>query len=224
MRKNKLTMKKIIDQTKKGAAALMAVAVCFSSCYKEDMQTLYSRQYVTPDLTKLIDDVNTALTDLRTGINNIENKEPISALEYVTKDGVQVGANITFGNKTVYVPFGTKGERGNPGDDCIITLGENGNWYINDKDSGKPWKGRKGETLQLGIKQAEDGLHYWTTKKTGDEEPTYLLNGDGSRARAYVIDGEICSSLDGSCCMLQQLLQRRRAERLQSPICYPRTD
>lgn len=50
----------------------------------------------------------------------------------------------------------SKGEKGDPGQDgkdgITPTIGENGNWYIGDTDTGKPSRGEKGDTGLKGDK------------------------------------------------------------------------
>ena len=44
-----------------------------------------------------------------------------------------------------------KGQKGDPGDNGITpTIGENGNWYLGDEDTGKPSRGEKGDPGQKG--------------------------------------------------------------------------
>lgn len=46
-------------------------------------------------------------------------------------------------------PKGDPGKDGEPGKDGITpTIGENGNWFLGDEDTGKPSRGEKGETVQ----------------------------------------------------------------------------
>ena len=46
---------------------------------------------------------------------------------------------------------GNPGEKGDPGQDGITpTIGENGNWYLGDEDTGKPSRGEKGDPGQKG--------------------------------------------------------------------------
>lgn len=107
-------------------AALCGFALLFGaqSCYREDMQQLYSRQYLTSvglkDLQDLTDATNKQLKDLQLLIEKMGNKEPITKTEEVFKEiggkQVAVGINLTFGDKTVYIPYGKDGANGAKGE------------------------------------------------------------------------------------------------------------
>lgn len=162
-----------------------------TGCYKEDTQILYSRQYVIPDLTKLRDSLNNNLNGLRDGLIRLEQKEPISNIAYVTQNGDTVGVSLTFGTQTVYVPFG---RNGNNGSSYVVTMGTDGNWYINGQDTGNPWRGVDGTdgvdglTPVFGIKQDTDGNFYWTIKWPNQSE-TFMTDASGNKIRANGQDG-----------------------------------
>lgn len=58
--------------------------------------------------------------------------------------------------KTLEGGGASKGEKGDPGQDgkdgITPTIGENGNWYLGDTDTGKPSRGEKGDTGLKGDK------------------------------------------------------------------------
>ena len=111
---------------------------------------------------------------------------------------------------------GDTGSKGDPGEDGITpTIGENGNWYLGDKDTGKPSRGEKGNpgdkgnpgekgdpgptgatpNIQIGTVQTLDPGQQATASMTGTPENP-LLNlgipkgekgdpGEGSEAEPY---------------------------------------
>lgn len=156
----------------KSFLALLAIAFSLSSCYKEDTQILYSRQYVIPSLTAWRDSVNNSLKELHLGLVAISKREPVTNLEYVVVNGDTVGVRMTLGKKTIYIPYGKNGRdgkdglNGKDGKDAkpyVITMGENGHWFINGEDTGKSWRGEKGEKGDKGKdgangKDGKDGI------------------------------------------------------------------
>lgn len=144
--------------------ALFTVVLTLSSCYKEDIQDLYGRQYVIPSLTAWRDSVNNRLKELHLGLMAISKREPVSDLEYVVEKGDTLGVKITLGIKTVFVPYGKKGKDGRDGKGgrdgqaYEITMGENGHWFVNGEDTGKSWRGVKGEKGDQGD-SGKDGLN-----------------------------------------------------------------
>lgn len=56
-------------------------------------------------------------------------------------------------------PKGDPGKDGAPGKDGITpTIGENGNWFLGNEDTGKPSRGEKGESAADAVKYTEQGL------------------------------------------------------------------
>lgn len=63
---------------------------------------------------------------------------------------------------------GPKGDPGAPGKDGITpTIGQNGNWYLGEEDTGKPSRGETGP-------QGTPGVYYGTTPPTGDTHPVWI--------------------------------------------------
>lgn len=99
---------------------------------------------------------------------------------------------------------GDTGSKGDPGKDGITpTIGENGNWYLGEEDTGKPSQGGKGDpgeigatpNIQIGTVQTLDPGQQATASMTGTPENP-LLNlgipkgekgdpGEGSEAESY---------------------------------------
>lgn len=82
-------------------------------------------------------------------------------------------AGYEDGVLTIGIPLGAAGQDGAPGQDGITpTIGDNGNWYLGDTDTGKP---SRGETGQAGA-DGRDGA---------DGQP----GADGKSAYQYAVEG-----------------------------------
>lgn len=143
----------------------LVVLTSLQSCYKEDAQELYQRQYVTSvalaDLQDQANIFNKQIGDLQLAINNLRDREPISKLIYETTGTDTTGAFMTLGNTTIYIPFGRNGRDGKDGQDgkdgvtpaFDVTIGADGNWYINGRNTGRRAQGERGIVGEKG----EDG-------------------------------------------------------------------
>ena len=110
-------------------ALLFASAGTFTSCkdYDDDINNLQTQ----------IDDVKTAIAELQSKVDGGK---------YVTdvaKEGD--GIKITWSDNTSSVIETIKGADG-----TIVTMGENGNWFIDGEDTGVSYKGEKGEAGEQG--------------------------------------------------------------------------
>lgn len=83
----------------------------------------------------------------------------VSDLQAQIKDGAVItdvsstatGVTVTLSNgKTFNLTNGTNGTNGAPG--SVVTIGDNGNWYIDGADTGKPARGDKGDKGDQGDK------------------------------------------------------------------------
>ena len=94
----------------------------------------------------LMDEALTEVDNLNINVNKIDTT---TTVEITKKDGT---------TKTVNILDGERGENGTDGQDGITpTIGQNGNWYISDTDTGKPSRGIQGEQGIQGI-QGEQGI------------------------------------------------------------------
>lgn len=94
----------------------------------------------------LMDQALTEVDNLNIDVNKIDTT---TTVEITKKNGT---------TKTVNILDGEKGENGTDGQDGITpTIGENGNWYIGDTDTGKPSRGIQGEQGIQGV-QGEQGI------------------------------------------------------------------
>ena len=75
---------------------------------------------------------------------------------------------IEFQKNNASLSFSEALLKGKDGADGITpTIGANGNWYLDDTDTGKPSRGEKGEKGDTGAKGADGkapvkGTDYWT--------------------------------------------------------------
>lgn len=216
-------------------------------CYKEDVQELYSRQYVTSVNLRMLDDVadslNNKINEIQKAVILLRDREVVSKLVYNVKDGDTLGATLTYDTLSTYIPFGRKGKDGRdglngkdgtpgrdglngkdgapgrdglngkdgtpgrdglngkdgaPGRDGVvptISIGSNGNWYINDSDTGKPSIGQKGdpgETPQISLRENPDDPNdkniYWYIRFADGSGHFLLVNGE--KIRANGLDGK----------------------------------
>lgn len=105
------------------------------------------------DLTERVKKLESTVSDLQTAINNgavITDVTPITN-----------GVKVTLSNgKSFDVTNGKDGNDGAPGapgkDGSVVTIGANGNWFIDGKDTGFASKGDKGEKGDPG-KDGNDG-------------------------------------------------------------------
>lgn len=94
----------------------------------------------------LMDEALTEVDNLNIDVNKIDTT---TTVEITKKDGT---------TKTVNILDGEKGENGTDGTDGLTpTIGDNGNWYLGDVDTGKPSRGIQGEQGIQGI-QGEQGI------------------------------------------------------------------
>ena len=117
----------------------------FTACsdYDEDIDSLNER----------VDAVEKSIAGLQASIeagNVITNVES-------TDNGVKV----TLSDGTSFeLTNGKDGAAGAPG--SVVTIGDNGNWFIDGVDTGKPSRGEKGEQGEQGVQgpQGEQGIHW----------------------------------------------------------------
>lgn len=94
----------------------------------------------------LMDEALTEVDNLNINVNKIDTT---TTVEITKKDGTAKSVNILDGEK---------GEDGIDGADGLTpTIGDNGNWYLGDTDTGKPSRGIQGEQGIQGI-QGEQGI------------------------------------------------------------------
>jgi hypothetical protein len=106
--------------------------------------------------------MNTSITSLQTIVNALQQKDFITTVAPINKDGKEVGYAITFSSgKSITSYHGNDGKDGSDGAD-----------------------GKDGHTPIIGVKQASDGVYYWTV------DGEWLLDADGNKIKAQSADSE----------------------------------
>ncbi|MDR2919983.1 MAG: hypothetical protein LBV72_11545 [Tannerella sp.] len=155
--------------------------VTMSNCYKDDISILYSRQYELEERLKVLEetvsDINTEITTIWNILNAGDHVLSVEDLP----DGS--GFKITFLNAGVkIIKHGV-----------TPTVGENGNWWIGDKDTGIKAEGKDGITPVIGVAKdpsdPSDNNYYWT-KQLGAAPATFILDSTGKKIRANASDGQ----------------------------------
>ena len=154
---------------------LLATIVCaaiLSSCDKYDdskvWDTLNDHENRIQHLEELCAQMNTNISSLQTIVNALQQKDFITTVAPINKDGKEVGYSITFSSgKSITIYHGNDGKNGSDGED-----GKDG------KD------GTDGHTPIIGVKQASDGVYYWTV------DGEWLLDADGNKIKAQSADSE----------------------------------
>lgn len=177
------------------SGCLLGLLLLLTACYKEDINTLYSRQYeLTSELAGIngeIDRINKEIKELRDLYDALANKTPLIGFEYrvVVNDGRKdtLGIDITTDTSTFFIPFGN-GKDGNDGKSPVVSISDDGYWVINGEKT--KWKATSGENGGTPIISAAkdpsdpaDENYYWTVKYPGDKEASFLIV-DGEKVQA----------------------------------------
>lgn len=90
----------------------------------------------------------------------LESKQPTG--DYLKQEDLPEAINDALAQANESGEFdGAKGDPGVPGKDGITpTIGENGNWYLGDTDTGKPSRGEAGADGHTPVR----GADYWTAE------------------------------------------------------------
>ncbi|MBP3289902.1 MAG: hypothetical protein J6L75_02920 [Alistipes sp.] len=138
---------------------------CFSACEYDDsalvnrMDDFESR---LERLEELCAQMNTNISSLQTIVNALQQKDFITAVAPITKNGEEIGYTIGFtSGNTITIYHGKDGENGENGED-----------------------GTDGHTPIIGVKRAANGIYYWTID--GD----WLLDENGAKVQAAATNGE----------------------------------
>ena len=112
------------------------------------------------------------------------------ATNMATKDDVGIAVNEALAQAKASGEF-------DGADGLTPTIGENGNWYLGDADTGKPSRGDKGADGKSAYQYAQDGGYTGTeaefAEKLAQEMPTTLPN-----PNALTFTGAVTGSYDGS--------------------------
>ena len=116
-------------------------------------------------LEELCKQMNTNISSLQTLVNALQNKDCITSVVPITKDGEIIGYTISFTQSAPITIYngqdGKDGQDGKPGED-----------------------GKDGSTPVIGVKQDADGIYYWTLN--GD----WLTDDSGNKIKAEGRDGQ----------------------------------
>ena len=104
------------------------------------------------EVNEKLDDVNTAITEANNLDADVIKVAKISTLSITKKDGTIKSVDILDGADGKDGETGPAGKDGKDGvdgkdgtDGITPTIGNNGNWYLGDEDTGKPSRGATGE-------------------------------------------------------------------------------
>lgn len=116
-------------------------------------------------LEELCKQMNTNISSLQTLVDALQNKDYITSVVPITKDGKTIGYTISFTQSAPITIYngqdGKDGQNGKPGED-----------------------GKDGSTPVIGVKQDADGIYYWTLN--GD----WLTDDSGNKIKAEGRDGQ----------------------------------
>lgn len=110
----------------------------------------------------------------------------------VSKSGTATTITLTDKDgetSSVSILDGAKGDTGSAGSDGITpTIGNNGNWYLGETDTGKPSRGIQGETGQAGLDGADGISPIANITKSGNTATITITDKSGTTT-ATVSDG-----------------------------------
>lgn len=178
--------------TQEGKIAIQLVIVEGESAeeipiFKSNVSYLRVRNSINAEIeqeesySQWIDVASEKLNELDSAINDASNLDldvsksgSITTLTLTDKEGETKSVSILDGQT------GASGSAGRDGNDGITpTIGNNGNWYLGDTDTGKPSRGIQGETGQTGASGSDgvDGI-----------SPTVLTSKSGNTTTITITD------------------------------------
>ncbi len=148
---------------------LFAVSILWSCNSDYDDSALTGRvddlENRVAKLEELCKQMNTNISSLQTLVNALQNKDCITSVVPITKDGEIIGYTISFTQSAPITIYngqdGKDGQDGKPGED-----------------------GKDSSTPVIGVKQDADGIYYWTLN--GD----WLTDDSGNKIKAEGRDGQ----------------------------------
>ncbi len=148
-------------------ALLVTSTSGLTSCkdYDDDIQNLQTQIDANSAAIKAIQDKIAAGVILKS-VNPISN-----GIEVVLENGTSY--KITNGEPGAQGPQGPQGPQGETGKaGSVVTMGDNGNWFIDGVDTGKPWKGKDG--VSTGVSGT-----FWAIDLDNPETPKLVKWVDG---------------------------------------------
>lgn len=145
--------------------SLLGLLMLVTACHKEDISTLYSRQYqLSAEITGInaeILRINNEIVELKNLYTILANKPTVTGFDYriVENNGQKdtIGVDITLDTYKFFIPYGRDGKNGTDGRSPVVGISDDGYWIINgvetqDKALGdKGDKGDKGDPGKDGI-------------------------------------------------------------------------
>ena len=152
-------------------SVVLATTLVLSSCQFDDSdiwekfgeleETIRDHEQRISALEELCKQMNTNIDALQSIVEALQNNDYVTGVVPVTKDGKVIGYTISF----------TKSQP------ITIYHGENGANGADGKD------GKDGYTPQIGVKQDNDGIYYWTI------DGEWLHDANGNKIKAAGVDG-----------------------------------
>lgn len=138
-----------------------------------------------------IDKLEDGLANLKTTVENMQQKiESGSTIESVDKTNNGITIKLSDG-KTYSITNGVDGKDGS-----TVTIGGNGNWFIDGKDTGKASKGTDGKDGKDGKDGVvgKDGIYY----TPGEDGFWYKVDGDNKTKTddRWLVEGTITAKLE----------------------------
>ncbi len=167
--------------------AIMLLGIAsVTSCYDDSAlwDSVNDHETRIKDLESLCKEMNTNISALQAIVNASQSGDYITDVTPLMDGADEIGYTITFAKEgKIIIYHGTDGKDGQDG-----APGKDGQDGAPGKDGqdGAPGKDGvdTGATPDIGIKQGEDGVYYWTLN--GE----WLLADDGSRVKAVGTDGK----------------------------------
>ena len=181
------------------SALMLGTAGTVTSCKDYDDDITHLQEQIDAN-TAAINEINQLISggSVITGVTSTDN-----------------GVTVTLSNGTSFeLTNGTNGTDGTPG--SVVTIGENGNWFIDGVDTGNPSRGEKGDKGDQGEPGADGEVSasvYYVPGTEGEEEGYWVKvteqNGQTTREVtniSWMPAGTLTAVLDGDNLTLGNIL------------------
>ena len=149
------------------SAAISAALVGAVSCQKDFAPDIESLNKKVAELTQKLTDLQTKI-DAGEVVTNVTTTA--GGITVTTNKGTYNIVNGKDGKDGTNGTNGTNGKDGKDGKDgSVVTIGDNGNWFIDGKDTGLAAAGKNGENGKDGKdgKDGQNGVYYVPNPETG---------------------------------------------------------
>lgn len=175
---------------------LLSLLMLVTGCYKEDISTLYSRQYqLSAEITGInaeILRINNEIVELRNLYTILANKPIVTGFDYrITDSNGQkdtLGIDITLDTYRFFIPYGRDGKDGADGKTPILGISDDGYWTVNGKKTEVQARGEKGEKGEQGI-PGQDGKDGVSPSISISSDGYWVINGTKTTVKARGEDG-----------------------------------